>query len=109
MRTARAVPPLLLVATMLSTVVPPVSGIGMLNAPLAGTVAVRVSEVWSSWLTALTVIVLPGVLVPTTVVEPVAAERSAGRGDGQRRRALRVLDVAVVGVVRAVERVARSR
>ena len=77
-RTARAVPPLLLVATMLSTVVPPVSGIGMLNAPLAGTVTVRVSDVWSSWLTALTVTVLPGVLVPTTVVEPVAAERSAG-------------------------------
>ena len=38
----------------------------------------RVSDVWSSWLTALTVTVLPGVLVPATVVEPVAAERSAG-------------------------------
>ena len=52
---------------MLSTVVPPVSGIGTLKAPLLGTVAVRVSDVWSSWLTALTVIVLPGVDVPATV------------------------------------------
>ena len=38
----------------------------------------RVSEVWSSRLTAPTITVLPAVVVPATVVLPVAGERSAG-------------------------------
>ena len=38
----------------------------------------RVSAVWSSWLEAPTTTVLPGLVVPATVVLPVAAVRSAG-------------------------------
>ena len=63
---------------MLSTVVPPVSGMVTLNAPLLPAVVARVSDVWSSPLTALTTIALPGVEVPVTSTEPVAAELSAG-------------------------------
>ena len=77
-RTARAVPPARLVATMLSTVVPPVSGTSTLNAPSAPAVVERVSELWSSWLTALTTTVLPGALVPVTWTDSAAGVRSVG-------------------------------
>ena len=51
-----------------------------LNAPVLPAVVERVSELWSSLLTALTVIALPGADVPVTVHGVVTAVRSsAGR------------------------------
>ncbi len=79
MRTAWAVAPLGLVATMFSTVVPPVTG--MVNEKLPSAAAVPEAAVVvksPSVLVASTSIRLPGTLVPATVTVPLTAELSAG-------------------------------
>jgi hypothetical protein len=78
-RTSRAVAPEGLVATMLSTVVPPVSGTVRLKAPSGPAVVVwTVVLVLSSRLEAATAIELPGADVPATSTLLPTAELSAG-------------------------------
>jgi hypothetical protein len=79
-REVRAVSPDGLVAVMLSTVVPPVSGTVRLNSPPAPTVVpCRVVPGGpGSMFVAATVMVFPGAVVPVTSTEAPTADSSAG-------------------------------
>ena len=106
---ASAVAPLGFVATMLSSERPPISGTSIEKEPSGAAVPVRCSSVSSSTFVAAIRIVLPGAEVPGHG-HRARDDRAVGRrGHGQRRLALRVADVAIERVARAVEHLARRR
>ena len=79
MRTSRPVAPSRLVATTVSTYVPPVSGTSTLKLPSRpAVVGVIVVAVFSSVFDAATRMALPGAEVPVTVTVAPTSLRSAG-------------------------------